>query len=1012
MKWIIQSKLFSLLLFVVVCVAGLFSFTHLNVDAFPDVSPNLVQVFTQTEGLAPEEIEKYISLPIEREMNGLPSLKNIRSVSNYGLSVVNIYFEDEFDIYLARQLVAERLQEVGENIPESMGQPELGPISSGMGLVLFYYLKDTTGARSLTEMREIQDWVIKNRIQSVKGVTEVLGIGGFEREFQIELNPLTMVELDLDILEVKDAVENSSLNVGAQFLTINSEEIVVRSLGMLNKIKDIRNILIKDLNGTKIRLSDIAEVIDGKAPRRGLQTLNGVEEVVSGMVVKILGSNSSSVIESVDEEMKSLQRSLPQGVIIVPYYEQKTLVESCINTVWNSLGFGIVLVVFCILFLNGSFSSSLIVALSVPFSVSFAFIGMYLFGLSANIMSIGGVVIAIGMMVDDSIVMVENIGKWFKKNKEEANKTTKTDLILKAYQQIKRPLIFSTLIVLIVFLPIVTLSGVEGKTFRPMAYSIILAMLGSLIYATLISPIFSLLILKDSSKWDPLSKLKSTYQYGLTLALKYSVIVLMASLLFLGFGVHQFQKLGSEFTPKLQEGTIVVRLSMAPSISIEASKQTTFIVESRLMKVKEIREVVSRIGRGEVGAHADPINSAEIYVNLHSKDEWRVQTQQELQTIIRRELGDIPGVKFNFTQPIAMAVDELLEGVKGELALKLVGADLDLLKIHGDEIKEVIESIEGAQDVQVDQITGVPQIQFQVDHDAILRYGIRLADLQKSLSYFVGGVELGRVFEGDRYFSLTMRAQADNRMSLEEIKLLTVRSLSGVLIPLSELVQVSQFVGPRQITRENGQRFITIQANVEGVDIGHFVSQAKTKIAEKINLPDAYYIKWGGQYKLKEEADKRFAVVIPITLVMVLMLLFVSFNRWSATLLIFVNIPFALIGGVFALTIAGIPLSVPSTIGFIALLGVALGNGMVLVDHILKTPSLKDACQDRLKPVLMTAMTTALGVLPMLLNNGTGAEVQRPLAIVLAGGIMSSTLVTLLVLPVIYQKFFHKEKPT
>lgn len=1006
MHKLIQSKFAVLCLLILVLFSGWISFNKLNVEAFPDISPKLVQVFTQTQGLAPEEIETYITIPLERAMSGLPSLSHIRSVSNYGLSVVNIYFEEDTDIYLARQLVNEQIQTLNEAIPSHMGTPSLGPISTGMGLVMFYYLEDTTQQRSLTEMREIQDWLVKTRLQNVQGVTEVLGIGGYEKQIQIQANPLLLQQYNIDILELSEAIESSQVNTGAQFFVQNSEEIQVRSLGTLERVEDFKDIFIKNHHNQAIRLSDLAEVKIGGQIRRGLQSLNGVQEVVSGMVIKLLGSNSSQVISSVEEELQQLQKDLPQGVVIRPYYEQKSLIEACIQTIWKSLSGGILLVVIMIVLFNGSIRPSLIVALSIPFSVAFAWIGMYLFDISANLMSIGGIVIAIGMMVDDSIVMVENSNQWLKRPGTPGalgeSSFSRAQLILKAFREIKTPLIFSTLIVLTVFSPILSLSGVEGTTFRPMAYSLILAMTGSLIFATLISPTLSLMLLQGRSTWDPTLKLHSVYQKCLRRVLQSPRWVLSLSLVLLTMGVVQFQQLGSEFTPKLNEGTIVLRLTMGPSISLESSLKTTQIVERQLMQIPEITQVVTRVGRGEVGAHADPINSAEIFINLKPQDQWRVSSQDLLQELIRKELGDILGAKLNFTQPIAMSVDELLEGVKGDLALKLKGPQLSLLKEYSEKISQVLEGIPGARDIQVEQISGVPQLQMKINRQAILRYGIHIQELQKALGTLIGGAQVGTYYEDGKTFPVQLRAEEAFRSTPEQMGQLQVKTQDGHWVPLKELMEITQVEGPRQISRENNQRLITIQANVSQRDIGSFVQEAQAQLEKKVQLPDGYYLQWGGQYKLKEEANARFTLVIPLTLLAVLILLYMSYQDMRSTLIIFINIPFALVGGVFSLQTFQTPLSVPASIGFIALLGIALGNGMVLVSQMNQSQDKIQACLARLKPILLTALTTSIGILPMIINTGTGSEIQRPLAIVMLGGMFTSTLTTLIILPLIY----------
>ncbi len=999
-----------------IMIAGYFSYTKLPVDAFPDVSPNLVQVFTVTDGLAPEEIETYVTFPVETVMNGLPGIEKIRSVSNFGLSVVNIYFEDELDIYFARQLVNERLQEAREQIPEGFGEPELGPISTGMGLILFYYLEDTTGKYSLEELRTIQDWVVKLQLQNVPGVTEVLGIGGYEKQFQVNINPNALIKYDITIEDVIQTIESNNLNVGAQFLEKNDEEYIVRSTGLLTKIDDIKKLVVKTDSGVPVYLHDLASIEVGGAIRRGLQTRNGLGEVISGMVVKLYGTNSSTVIGQVEEKLEAINNSLPEGLKIVPYYEQKTLVEACVKTVTNALLQGIGLVVLVLFAFMGSLRPSLVVGLSIPFSVLFAFIGMNYFGLSANLMSFGGLAIAIGLLVDATIVIVENIDRHLRESDEHQAQSM---FILMAVKEVIKPILMATTIIIVVFLPLFTLQGVEGKTFRPLAYTIALAMGGALLYAVFVAPVLSQLILKKkdhtSSRFrSQIERLKQSYTRILQSLIDAPKKAIALSVGLLIIGSIGFSGLGSEFTPALQEGTLVLRLTMAPSIALKKSKEMALLVEKRLMKISEVTGVVSRIGRGEVGAHADPVNSAEMYILLKPKDQWRVNDQAKLQALIRDELGPIPGAMTNFTQPIAMSIDELLEGVRAELAIKLFGDDLVQLKLTADEIAEKIRTIKGASDVQVDQVSGVPQLLITINRDKIARFGIPLSDVQHVIQTAVGGSEVSHLFDGVKRFPIQVRLEESYRQSKSDIEELVIRGPKGEFIPLSQLADIKEVVGPRQITRENNQRFISIQCNVDGRDIGSFVAEGQQLIQNQIKLPPGYSAVWGGQFELQRQANKRFAVVIPITLVLIIFLLYLSFNSAKSVGLILLNIPLALVGGVIGLWITGQNLSVPSSVGFIALFGIALGNGMVLVSYLnqlsssedrdIKTLSLEGALR-RTKPVLMTTVTTALGLIPLLVSSGTGSEIQRPLATVVMGGLATSTLVTLFVIPAIYRWF-------
>ena len=1016
----LKNRLLLIVLGVLVLAGGYYSYRQLPIDAFPDVSPSLVQVFTVTEGLAPEEIEKYVTFPVETAMNGLPNLDHIRSISNFGLSVVNIYFDDITDLYFSRQLVNERLQEAREQIPKGFGDPQMGPISTGMGLVMFYYLEDENGQYSLTELRSIQDWIIKYQLQTVPGVTEVLGIGGWEKQFHVVVDPNALLRYDITIHDLIEKIRANNLNVGAQFIEKNSEEFIVRSVGLAQSITDIENIVVLADDGTPIFLRQLANIEVGGAIRRGVQTMDGIKEVVSGQVVKLYGSNSSIVIGQVEQKIAEINKALPEGIKIVPYYQQKSLVEASVRTVTYALLQGIILVSLILLLFMGSVRPSLVVALSIPFSILFAMIGMRYFGISVNLMSFGGLAIAIGMMVDGTIVMVDNVDRLLRHSHPDESRM---QVVARASREVARPILFAISIIIVVFLPLFTLHGVEGKTFKPLAYTVSLAMLGSLIFALFLSPAVSHLIMrrpKNNAKSDEVKEnkilhlIQKTYKPVVTFFVKRRIVAVALVIVLFMTGAFIYPRLGSEFTPTLQEGTIVLRLTMAPSISLTESIRTTQIVERRIKKIPEVETVITRIGRGEVGAHTDPINSAEMYILLKDKRAWRnAETQADLENVIREEVGNIPGVLANFTQPIQMTVDELLEGVRAELAIKLFGDDLETLKAKADEISEVIWEIPGAADVQPDQISGTPQLLIKVNRQAIARYGINVEDVQQTLHAAVGGETAGQVFEGVRRFDIMVRFDEDHRDTPEAISRILIKAPNGARVPLSQLTQIEEIIGPRQITRENSQRFITIQCNVVDRDIVSFVKEGKQAIEENIELPVGYYVTWGGQFRLQQEANKRLAVVVPITLLIIFLLLYSSFNSMKNTFLILLNIPLALVGGVVALWLTGQNLSVPSSIGFIALFGIALENGMVLVTCLkqllhegipIDEASVKGALL-RLRPVLTTALTTALGLIPLLIATGVGSEVQRPLATVVVGGLVTSTILTLLVIPAIYKWF-------
>ena len=1020
-RFALENRLLVVVLSLATLIGGYFAYRTLPVDAYPDISPSLVQVFVETEGLAPEEVEKYVTYPVESAMNGLPKLDHVRSVSNFGLSVVNIYFEDGTDIYFARQLVGERLQVARESIPEGFGKPVMGPITTGLGQILFYALEDTSGQYSKTELREIQDWIVKFNLQTVKGVTEVLSIGGEVKQFQVRIDPNALIRYDVSLPEIKKRIEANNANAGAQFIVKNDEEYIVRSVGLATDLDALRNFVVKTIDGTPIYLHQMGELKIGGEIRRGLTTKNGEGEVVVGMVLKLIGSNTSNVISAVKQELAAINDNLPEGIEVQPYYDQATLVQAAVSTVINALLQGIVLVALVLLAFMGGLRPSLVVALSIPFSVGFTFLAMKFFGISANLMSLGGVAIAIGMMVDGAVVVVENVDRMLR---ESSPDESRLHIVARACQSVARPILFAISIIIIVFLPLFTLQGVEGATFRPLAYTVAMAMLGSLIFAMVVAPVMAYLLMKrpkvrqDKPRKDIISILLKGYQplVRAMVSRRWLAVTLAGGVL--AVGVTIAPRLGSEFVPRLNEGDLLIRATMAPSISLQKAENTVTVFERQLMNAfPEVTQVISRIGRGEIGAHADPVNNAEVFVSLKPQEEWQsAETLDGLYAAMSEEFEDFPGAKFNFTQPIAAAVDELLTGTKAELAAKLFGDDLEVLADKAQAIEEVMRTVRGAQDVQRDQIGGTPQLRITLNREAIARYGLNVNDVQSTLSMAVGGSEAGQVFEGIRRFDIYLRLKEKARNEAEVIRQLIIENAAGQRIPLEELAKIEEIVGPRQITRENNQRFITIQTNVRERDIGSFVAEADAAIAEQVDLPPGYFLKWGGQFELQQQANKRLMIVVPITLVLVFLMLYANFSSLRNALLIMLNIPLALVGGIVALWMSGLSLSVPASVGFIALFGIALENGLVLVSYLndqvrdgvpIAEASVRAACA-RLRAVLMTAVTTALGLFPLLFASGAGSEVQRPLATVVVGGLVTSTILTLLVLPALYQWFSDK----
>lgn len=1015
MHRIAGGRLLAAIAALAMTLGGLFAFRALPVDAFPDVTPSLVQVFTETDGLAPEEVERYVTFPIETAMAGLPKIDHMRSVSNFGLSVVNVYFEDGTDIYFARQVVGERLAQARESIPDGFGEPQMGPISTGLGIILYFRLEDQTGTRSLVEMREIQDWIVKYQLQTVTGVTEVLSLGGYEKQYQIKLNPDALLSYDIQIGDVIEALERGNRTEGAQFLELGSEQYTVRGVGLAQSLDDLGEIVLSAADGRPVRIRDLGRIEIGGGVRQGLATANGDGEVVAGLVLKLYGTNTSDVIERVKTRFDEINTTLPDGVTAIPYYDQGTLVNKAAATVTTALWQGALLVALVVFVFLGGWCPSLVVVLSIPFSVGFAFIAMQMLGISANLMSLGGVAIAIGMMVDGAIVIAENVDRGFKEGEFGDDRRT---IVARSTAEVIAPLIAAVAVVIVVFLPLFSLEGVEGKTFRPLAASAALAMMGSLIYAFFIAPPLSNALMRRGSNRASDAK-EGRIAAGIGNVAGFFVRRRWAALVLAGMlvlaGSLAGSRLGSEFTPALEEGDILLRVTMAPSISLTEAAKTTTQIEKRLLSAfPEIKSIVTRVGRGEVGAHADPTNSAEAFVELRPREEWRDGfTPEDLRTEISENLESFPGIVVNIGQPIAMSVDELLTGTRAELAVKIFGPDSEVLIDASQDLTRLLQQIDGASEVQADQITGSPQLIVTTDRVALGRYGLSVDDALGALRAAVGGAEAGSLFEGVRQFPIVVRFQEGRRATPDDISRIILESPSGARVPLQAVASVERLVGPRQITREDGQRFITVQANVRGRDIGSFVKDAQELTDANLDLPPGYRLVWGGQFELQQQANARFAVVIPITLGIVLLILLLTFGRLKSALLILVNIPLALTGGALALWLAGLPVSVPATVGFIALFGIALGNGMVLVSFMDdfarqgrdRDTLAIDAAKLRARPVLMTALTTALGLAPLLFATGVGAEVQRPLATVVTGGLVSSTILTLLVIPALHKWF-------
>lgn len=1007
-EFALKQRLLVIAMTILLVALGLYSLNNIPIDAFPDVTNVQVQIMAEAPGLSPVEVEKLVTFPIEVAMNGLPRLTEIRSISKFGLTVVTVVFEDGVDIYFARQLVLERLQRAKESLPPAVPEPEMGPITTGMGEIYQYFIE--SDSLDLMGQRTLQDWFIKPQLRTVPGVTEVNSFGGLVKQYHILVDPNKLLSYNLSLNEVFEAVGKNNSVAGGNYLEHASEQYIIRGIGLAQSEQDLEDIIVKNEGGTPVYVKNIARVTNGPEIRQGAVVMQGRGEVSAAIVMMLKGENSRKVIQRVKAKIEEINKTLPPHVKIHPYYDQTDLVDKTITTVRTNLLEGGLLVIAVLLTFLGDLRGGLIVASSIPLSMMFAFIGMEWLGLSANLMSLGA--IDFGMIVDGSVVMVENFER---KLLHKDPTSTKLQAIGDAAKEVGRPILFGILIIIAVYLPILTLQGIEGKMFAPMALTVAMALIGSLLLTLTFIPVVSSLLLKEKTNHtEPkvIHWLRRIYTPLLQKALgrKYVTLGIALVVLLLSFGLAPF--LGTEFIPELDEGSILVQPIRMPSVSLTESIEMEKKIQQIIMQFPEVEFVVGRLGRPDIATDPMGVNLSDIYVTLKPRSAWRsASTKDELVEKIVAELSHIPGVNYNITQPIAMRVDELVSGVKSDIAIKLFGGDLKLLKENANQIADAVRSVPGAADVLVEQTAGQTYLNIYIDRNAIARYGLNVADVQRIVEIAIGGKVATEIFEGQIRFGVLVRYPESKRGDIQAIENTLVHLPGGGTIPLSQVSRIVAEEGPVQVSREYGQRRIVIECNVRGRDIGGFVAEAQKRIEANVQLPTGYYITWGGQFEHQESATKRLLIVIPLSIFIIFVLLFTTFGNIRHSLLILLNLPFALSGGIFALLIRDLNLSVSASIGFIALFGVAVLNGVVLISylnqllregHDLEFAVVKGA-SDRLRPVLMTALVASLGFIPMALSQGTGAEVQRPLATVVIGGLVTSTLLTLFVLPVVYR---------
>jgi cobalt-zinc-cadmium resistance protein CzcA len=1019
-EYALKTPVLVLLLAISVIGFGIYEYERMPVDAFPDISPVMVPVFAEGHGMAPEEIERLITYPIESAMNGLPDVTQIKSTSAFGLAVVYVYFEESTDIYFARQLVGERLASVVGELPETDTPPALGPISTGLGQVFLYYLEanpnvvDTGGKPMNTWLRELNDWVVKFQLQTVPGVTDILSIGGHVLQYQIRVDPHALLKYDLTMADLVESVRGNNRNVGGQFLVIGAEEHLVRGVGFVEDLADIKSIAVKDEDGRPVLLSDVADVGYGNAVRRGVVTRNGEQEVVSGMVLKLYGENTSEVISALYKKVADVRRSLPAGVTLVPYYEQAELVSKATWTVKKALLQGGVLVILTLVLFLGNIRMAIIVALSLPIAALFAVLCMSGADISANLMSLGGVAIAIGMLCDGSIVMAESILMHLAdRHKRDLGKVDRLAAIHEVAGEVGRPIIFAGLIVIMVFLPIFTLRGVEGKMFGPMAFTTSAAMLGSIIAALVIVPVLCLLFLPRhlTTETRLVRVLHSVYQPLLERALRRKRMVMGLAAGALTCALLILPRMGTEFIPTMEEGSILIGVTMAPSISLEEGTTLVMAMEREIMLLEPADETISRIGRPEAGSHPHPVNYAEIQIELKPQREWgRFADKAELIEGISDVLAPFPGVQLNFTQPIQNAFDELLSGIKAQIAIKVYGEELSVLRSKAQEIHTAIEGVPGLADLSVEQSLGQPQVQVVPRRGDCARRGVSVDCIMDVVELAVGGDVIDHIYMNMRRFGIHMRLQEPFRSDLGAIEDILVPTSKGNVVPLSELADVRAVTGPTQINREKNQRRWIVQGNVRGRDLGSVIADIQERVAAKVDLPAGYTVEYGGQFENQQRAMGTLAIIVPLAIACVFLLLWMSFGKLRYAAIIFTMVPLSVIGGVFGLMVRGLYLSVPASVGFVALFGMAMLDGMVMVTCFNGLRSrgmdvakaVREGSRMRMAPVLITTVTTLLGLTPLLLASGIGADVQRPLATVVVFGLATSTLLTLFVIPAVY----------
>ncbi len=993
---------------------GVYSLRRLPIDAVPDVTPNQVQILTNAPGLGPVEVEQFITFPVETAMSGLPGIELIRSVSRFGLSAVTVYFQEGMDIYFCRRLVMERLPAAREAIPAGLGTPEMGPISTGLGEIYQFEVKGE--GYSMMDLRSILEWDIAFKLKSVPGVVEVNTYGGELKTYEVELDAAKLVAYRLPLGQVFEALERNNANAGGAYIEHAQEQYLIRGEGLVRSLDDIANIVVAARNdSTPIYVRNLGRVHFAPMVRQGAVTRDGRGEVVTGVVMMLIAENSRAVASRVHEKIQEIAKSLPPGVTVDTYYDRTDLVRKTIKTVTKNLLEGALLVVAVLLLLLGNLRGGLIVASAIPLSMLVAFTAMVYAGLSGNLMSLGA--IDFGLIVDGSVVMIENVVRHIAERHGRASRMSDAEMqgmILEAGREVLRPIVFAVGIIIIVYLPILTLQGVEGKMFRPMALTVVFALAGSLVLSFTLMPVLASFFLRRGVKEEDtwlVRNAKRVYRPLLARSMRRPGVTagVAAGLFAMSALVALF--LGAEFIPRLDEGAIALQAWRLPSVSLEESVRNTTMIEKVLRRFPEVVTVVSRTGRAEIATDPMGAETSDVYVILKPHEEWETaSTRDGLIEAFNTALTErVPGTVFSYSQPIELRVQELIAGVRSDVAITIFGEDLDTLKDLGDRAVRVVSQVRGAADTKAEQVAGLPYLRVIINREAIARYGINASQILDTVSA-MGGRVVGEVFEGQRRFFLQVRFAREDRADFDRIKEVRIADPGGRLIPLSQLAEIRIEEGPAQISRDKIHRRLAVETNVRGRDLAGFVAEAQRAVEGQVKLPAGYWIEWGGQFENLQRASARLAIVVPMALFLIFVLLYSTFNAATPALLIYLNVPLAATGGVFALALRGMPFSISAGVGFIALFGVAVLNGVVLMSYVLQMrreglsgeEAARRGAEIRLRPVLMTALVASLGFVPMALSGSAGAEVQRPLATVVIGGLVTSTALTLLVLPTLY----------